>query len=61
MQTQHLRMAHPVHQGRHPITVATFASGGPAEVSVRTADKPNASLSQDPAYEARDIDLPFLR
>ena len=38
-----------------------FRIGGPAEVSVRTTDKPDAGLIQNPAYEARDIDLPFLR
>ena len=40
---------------------APFRIGGPAETPVRTTDSPNIALAQDPAYEARDFDLPFLR
>ena len=38
-----------------------FRTGGPLEVPVRSTNQPDVSLSQDPAYEARNFDIPFLR
>ena len=40
---------------------AGFRIGGPLETPVRTTDQPEIALTQDPTYEARDFDLPFLR
>ena len=40
---------------------AGFRIGGPLETPVRTTDQPEIALTQNPAYEARDFDLPFLR
>ena len=40
---------------------APFRIGGPLETPVRSTDHPEIVLTQDPAYEARDFDLPFLR
>ena len=38
-----------------------FRIGGPPELPIRSTDQPDVSLTQDPAYEARSFDLPFLR
>ena len=40
---------------------AGFRIGGPPEIAVRTTDQPEIALTQNPAYEARNFDLPFLR
>ena len=40
---------------------APFRIGGPPQTPLRTTDSPDIAQTQDPVYEARDFDLPFLR
>lgn len=45
----------------------TFSDGGPFRIGdppqtpLRTTDHPSVEKTQDPVYEVRDLDLPFLR
>lgn len=41
--------------------MASFCIGGPAETPGRTINQSEIALTQDPAQEARNFDIPFLR